>query len=520
MPDRRVIVIGAGMGGLAAAIDLARQDVAVTLIERHDVVGGRMHQRRVDGVPIDSGPTVITMRWVFEDLFDAAGLDLGRFVDLRALPVIARHAWSADERLDLFADHRQSVDAIARFSSPAEARRFEAFCAEAARVYRTLEGAYIRSQRPSLLSMGADLGLRGLTQLAGLGPFASLWKTLGRHFHDPRLRQLFARYATYCGGSPWQSPATLMLIAHVEQSGVWAAAGGMQALGEGVAHAARTLGVNIRCSESVEEIVVDRSRATGVRLASGETLDADAVIFNGEAAALQDGLLGKAAQVASPARNAIEPRSLSALTWAMHARTSGFEPSFHTVFFQDHYDSEFSDIFEHARLPRRPTVYMCAQDRSPHAANPGEETSGSKGLERLLLLVNAPALGRAPTLSTEDIDACQRAAFNHLARCGLTLEAAPEHVWRNTPAHFSQRFAGSNGAIYGMAPHGWMSSFRRAASQTAIPGLYLAGGSVHPGAGVPMAALSGRLAAATLMAHLDSTSRSRRVVISGGMSTG
>ncbi len=520
MPERRVIIIGAGMGGLTAAMDLARQGVSVTVLERHSLVGGRMHQRTVDGVSIDSGPTVITMRWVFEDLFNATGLELARFVDLRALPVIARHAWSAHEQLDLFADHRESIDAIAKFSSPAEARRFETFCAEAARVYQGLEGAYIRSQRPSLVSMGADLGLRGLAQLASLGPFASLWKTLGRHFTDPRLRQLFARYATYCGGSPWQSPATLMLIAHVEQSGVWAAAGGMQALGDGVAAAARELGAQIRCGESVEEILVDRSRASGVRLASGETLRADALIFNGEAAALHAGLLGRHAQAASPARSALEPRSLSALTWAMNARVIGFEPSFHTVFFQDHYDTEFSDIFEHARLPRRPTVYVCAQDRSPHAEPAAAQTPAAQRRERLLLLVNAPALGGGPTLSTEEIDACQSAAFSHLARCGLRLEADPSQTWRNTPDHFSQRFAGSKGAIYGMAPHGWMSSFRRAGSQTALPGLFLAGGSVHPGAGVPMAALSGRLAAATLMAHLDSINRSRRVVISGGMSTG
>ena len=404
------------------------------------------------------------------------------------------------------------MDAIAQFSSPTEARRFEAFCKEARQVYALLEGAYIRSERPSLRSMGADLGMRGLARLASLGPFASLWRSLGRHFTDPRLRQLFARYSTYCGGSPWQSPATLMLIAHVEQAGVWAAAGGMQALGEGMATAARGLGARIRCDTTVAELCLDQGRASGVRLASGETLDADAVIFNGEAAALRHNLLGSAARAAAPPRKALEPRSLSALTWAMHARVSGFEPSFHTVFFQDHYEGEFGDIFDHGRLPRQPTVYLCAQDRSPFSAP-------ERGVrERLLLLVNAPAVSDASHLSTVEIDACQSAVFTHLKRCGLRLEMDASQVHLNTPEDFSQRFAGSAGAIYGMAPHGWMSSFRRAGSRTAVPGLFLAGGSIHPGAGVPMAALSGRVAAATLMAHLDSTNRSRRVVISGGMS--
>jgi 1-hydroxycarotenoid 3,4-desaturase len=245
MTERRVIVVGAGMAGLSAAIDLARQGVKVTVCEKSAKVGGKIHQRVVDGLAMDSGPTVITMKWVFEDLLRSAGLQLSDFVALAPLPVIARHVWSPDERLDLYADVQDSIDAVGRFSSMAEARRFEGFCRESQRLYHALEKAYIRSTRPTLRTMTQDLGPQGLLMLGGLGPFASLWRSLGRHFTDPRLRQLFARYATYCGGSPWHAPATLMLIAYVEQRGVWAAEGGMQALGQGMAQAAERLGVEI-----------------------------------------------------------------------------------------------------------------------------------------------------------------------------------------------------------------------------------------------------------------------------------
>ena len=194
MSERRVIVIGAGAGGLAAACDLARQGVAVTLIERAPTSGGKIHQQRVGPVLVDSGPTVLTMRWVFDDLFNDCGQ---RFEDeqlcLRPLSVIARHAWSASERLDLFADVEASVEAIGRFAGRAESARFLAFCDETRRLYHALEHAYIRAERPTLASMTQDLGARGLALLGGLGPFASLWRSLARHFHDPRLRQLFAR---------------------------------------------------------------------------------------------------------------------------------------------------------------------------------------------------------------------------------------------------------------------------------------------------------------------------------------
>ena len=139
--------------------------------------------------------------------------------------------------------------------------------------------------------------------------------------------------------------------------------------------------------------------------------------------------------------------------------------------------------------------------------------------ERLLALVNAPPMADLQPLTTSEIDACESSAFGLMARSGLVVDRARAHTIRTTPQDFHRLFPATGGALYGMATHGWMSSFTRPGSTSRLPGLYLAGGSVHPGPGVPMAAMSGRLAAATLLAHLDSTSRSGRVRISGGTST-
>jgi len=511
LPDRRVVVVGGGVAGLVAAIDLARQGVSVTLLERAAEPGGKLRQVQAGSAAIDSGPTVFTMRWVFDDLFAQAGVDIESVLTLEPLEILARHAWSSGGQLDLFADTGRSAQAIAEFSSPAESRRFLAFCEEAQRVYQTLEGPYIRSSRPDALGLTRSIGLRGTAVLTSLGPFRDLWKALSRHFHDPRLQQLFGRYATYCGSSPFEAPATLMLVAQVEMQGVWAIRGGMIELARALTGLAKRHGVHIRCQADCRRIVIERGRVQAVVLHDGERIEADEVVFNGDVNALSTGLLGEEAKRACPGTT-VSTRSLSALTWSIQAPTQGFDLVRHNVFFDDDYASEFRDIFQGRRLPARPTVYVCAQDR---ADQPGA-ASGPAHPERLLCLVNAPPDGDAsdaPGLTDAAIDACGERAFALLGRCGLQIDRTAGAVVTTSPRDFERLFPATGGALYGRTSHGWMSAFARPDARSAIGGLWLAGGSAHPGAGVPMAALSGRLAAAALMASLDQNARRRSIRI-------
>ncbi|WP_043360907.1 1-hydroxycarotenoid 3,4-desaturase CrtD [Belnapia sp. F-4-1] len=505
--DARVVVIGAGIAGLAAAVVLAARGLDVTVLERGAAPGGKMREVAVGDARIDGGPTVFTMRWVFEELFAEAGVSLDEHVGLRPVSVLARHAWGERERLDLFADIGASADAIGRFAGAAEARGYRDFCERARKIYRTLEGPFIRAARPTPLSLAAGAGLRGLTDMWGVSPFATLWKELGKHFRDARLRQLFGRYATYCGSSPFQAPATLMLVAHVEQAGVWLVDGGMHRLALALAGLAEAKGARFRYGAEVREIEAQGGRVSGVVLRSGERIGAEAVIANADLGALAGGLFGAAAQGAVE-RPAAE-RSLSAMTWCMEARASGFPLARHTVFFSRDYEAEFRDIFGRGQLPSAPTVYVCAQDRDDAGAGPD-------GPERLLVLTNAPALGDRRAFTAEETASCERNSFDLLRRCGLQVDRGATVL--TTPLGFERLFPATGGALYGRALHGWASSFGRPGAVTKLPGLYLAGGSVHPGPGVPMAAMSGRLAAAQLLGHLDSTARSRRTAMPGGMS--
>ncbi len=502
------VVIGAGVGGLAAAIDLAAAGLSVTLLERAPAPGGKLREVSVAGQAMDAGPTVFTLRDVFEQLFADAGFSLDALLALRPAERLARHAWDSPETLDLHADRDRSVAAIGAFAGAAEARRYVAFCNRARRIHDALDATFMRDARPSPAALVRRAGLRGLGGLLRIAPFTTLWQALGEHFHDPRLRQLFARYATYCGSSPFAAPATLMLIAHVEQQGVWLVDGGMHRLAQVMADIAGRLGATCRYDSHVTAIEAGRGRVSAVRLADGTRVTADIIVCNADIGALADGRLGAAARVLPPVPR--ERRSQSALTFNLLARTQGFALLRHNVFFGGDYAREFDDVFEHRRLPRDPTVYVCAQDR--------DGAQSPSGDERLLCLVNAPPDGDLHPLDPGAPERCLEEMMLRFARCGLQVEpSAPPTI--TTPADFDALFPGTGGALYGQVSHGWRASFERPGSRTRLPGLYLAGGSVHPGAGVPMATLSGRLAAAAVLADLRSPRRSGRTATAGGTST-
>jgi 1-hydroxycarotenoid 3,4-desaturase len=498
MPREKVIIVGAGMGGLVAAIQLASRGIEVSVLERAAAPGGKMREVRVGDRRIDAGPTVFTMRWIFEEIFAEAGASLTDYLTLKPFEILARHAWSEHERFDLFADEERTIEAIGDFAGAAEAKRYRGFCEHARTIFETLDGPFIRASRPNPLSLVSRCGVRGFPGLRRIKPFDSLWQALGEHFKDERLRQLFGRYSTYCGSSPFLAPATLMLIAHVERQGVWSVEGGMHQTAVALARLAESLGANIEYDTDVAEILVEGGRARGVRLGSGERLSANAVVFNGDVAALANGRLGPGV---TPAVGKIAPaeRSLSAITWSLVAETEGFPLLRHSVFFCRDYAAEFDDIFGRSQVPREGTIYICAQDRGDH------DDASPQGPERLLCLLNAPAKGDRHSFDTAEIEQCEQRAFSLLERCGLKVHRTPESGVVTTPAVFDQLFPATGGALYGQASHGWQASFTRPPSRSKVPGLYLAGGSTHPGAGVPMAAMSGKLAAASLLSDLGST---------------
>jgi len=503
----RAVVIGAGVGGLASAIRLAAAGLDVTLLERHAHAGGKIRTLPSVAGPVDAGPTVLTMRHVFDDLFRAAGARLDDHVTLIPQTILARHAWPDGSELDLFADPEESAAAVNAFSGSKSEAEFRAFCDRTRALFDTFDAPMMRAAEPKLGALTRYV-LSNPHVIGPMAPLSSLSSMLKRQFSDPRLAQLFGRYATYVGGSPYESPAVRALIWHAEATGVWVVKGGMHKLAGAMSELATALGVDIRLQTHVDHIEVRGGRARGVHLANGARLPADAIVFNGDPRALASGALGPAAAKVAP-HTVRSERSYSARVHSFAATPHGRALAHHNVLFDDDPMAEFSDL-QAGRIPRAPSLYICAEDRGQGHAPPT--------VERFEIITNAPA-NPAPA-AEKDLIAWHEMIIQTMQRFNLTFSPTPGAQTVTTPRIFDRLFPATQGAIYGQSPHGMTAAFHRPTARSAIPGLYLAGGGAHPGAGVPMATLSARHAAAAILSDLTSTSTSARMAMRGGMSTG
>ncbi len=498
-----VVVVGAGVGGLASALRLAAAGYSTLVVERDNAIGGKLARAYPGGVAVDCGPTVLTMVDVFEDLFALAGERLTDHVRLRRHELIARHAWPDGSRLDLHCDIDRTAEDIAAFAGPRDAEGYRRFCKHGARLLALLDPTFLREHNPGIAALSRRIGVMGMLRMSRVDWSRSLWNALGEYFSDVRVRQLFARYATYCGSSPFEAPATLGLVAELERRGLWSIEGGLFELAKALARAIVRHRGRIVLGCGVVEIRTEGRRVDALVLADGTTVRCKHVVFNGDPAALCDGLLGPG-PTRELERGEARP-SLSAMTWAMLARPEGFDLAHHNVFFSADYPAEFDALFGRGEPPLDPTVYVCASDRG---------WSVPDGPERIFCLTNAPA---DPTIGADMEPICRERMERTMRACGLKL--TPLAIEHQTPRRFAERFPATNGALYGGVTHGPMAPWRRAKAQTKLTNLWLVGGAVHPGAGVPMAALSGSIAARQVLADLRSTSTSRTGATAGGTST-
>ncbi|MGB3247161.1 MAG: 1-hydroxycarotenoid 3,4-desaturase CrtD [Sulfitobacter sp.] len=507
-----VVIVGAGIGGLAAALRLAHQSLCVTVLERHSAPGGKMRTTPSIAGPVDAGPTVLTMKPVFEALFADVGMRLADHVTLLEQPILARHFWPDATQLDLMQDADASrANVHAAFGARA-ASEFSAFSDRAATLFNAFDLPMMQAPVPSRATLTRRVA-QDPRLIPAMAPHLSLAQTLYRQFTDPRLAQLFARYATYVGGLPAASPALLALIWHAESRGVWHVKGGMNQLARSIAKCAASFGATFQYDTHVTQIETTNGTAIAVHTKDAR-IAADAVLFNGDPAALCDGNLGAAAQSAV-APHATQPRSLSASVMSFAALPEGVDLSAHNVFFGDDPQTEYIPL-SHGKMQSDPTLYVCAQDRFG-AHRP-------KGLERFEIILNSLPIPTEnipdPAQDEKERTSCHTRILERLGRFGLTFSPLPGPDTVTLPTDFNSLFPGSRGALYGRSPHGMLAAFKRPTARTSVRGLYLTGGGVHPGPGLPMATLSARHAVEAILSDLSSTSTSRRAATHGGTSTG
>ncbi len=499
-----VAVVGSGVGGLAAAMQLGHAGLAVEVFERHAQPGGKMRTLETPIGPVDAGPTVLTMLPVIRKAFADAGETLEDHVKLLPQDKLARHYWPDGTALDLFADADRNFESIRDVFGGRSAAEFRAFEQKSRMLFDAFQTPIMYARKPDLMRLVGHVFARPRL-LSAMMPHKTLARALSDSFFNPKLAQLFGRYATYVGGSPFSSPSLLGLIWQAEAGGVWQVEGGMHALAVAMQRVAEKKGVRFRFNTDISDILAVDDTVQAITLPDGQIHKTQSVVFNGDPAALSGGLLGKGASDCIRT-NAIRPRSHSANVWSFAAETTRDDLELHNVFFSDDRAQEFTDL-AHNKMPTAPTLYVYAQDRGG-AQRPS-------GPERFEIIMNAPPTTSAKS-TREEIDRCRTLTFSTLERMGLSFSEGPKSL--TTPTMFADLFPASQGALYGRSPHGMMSAFKRPTARTPIKGLYLAGGGCHPGAGVPMATLSGCHAAEAILSDQTSTSKSRRTVTRGGMS--
>ena len=485
----KVIVVGAGIGGLASALQLAHQGYEVEVFETHNFPGGKMRTVNTPAGPVDAGPTVFTLKHIFDSFFKDIGEEIEDHLSFKKESLLARHFWPDGTTLDLSDKPEQNYKAVKDFGGLKAAKEFQNFDKLAKDLFESFNQPILESSNPSILgSVNGTLNSK-LKTFPALLPSRTLANLVKSHFTDERLRQLFSRYSTYVGGSPFDSPAILSLIWHAESLGVWKIDGGIYRLATKIAELAEQRGASFNYNRSVSEILITNKKIKGIKLNNGQEIDSNYVVFNGDPNAIYTGLLGKKLKNVVTQKS-VEERSLSAYVWAFAAKPSLHNLAHHNVFFNKVYKSEFDDIAD-GGMPRNPTLYVCAQDPI--------KTVEEGGTNRFEIIMNAPPLSNTDLNEEKEFEICHERTFKNLKNMGLSFNPSPQRCALTTPKIFNQLFPGSTGSLYGLNPRKFMTTFYRPQAHTKIQGLYLTGGGVHPGPGIPMALQSGRHAAAAIV---------------------
>ncbi|WP_187280695.1 NAD(P)/FAD-dependent oxidoreductase [Microbispora sp. CSR-4] len=504
-----VIVVGGGVGGMVAALLLARDGHDVRIHERLPRLGGKLAEHRRDGFTFSIGPSLLTLPGLF--------LDLGVPLDLLELDELCRYRFADGSTLATYRDPGRTAEAVDRLA-PGEGRGWRAFhrwaerCLDAStRTFfagplsgPVVEPPFRPGGRPSGGPSGGPAGGRPGRplprprpgDLLAVAPGRTLHGLACRFFRDPRLRQYAGRYATYAGSNPYRAPAALGCVPAIEHGdGGWYVRGGLPRLAEALAASLDKAGVEVRLETEITEILADAERVVGVRTAPGEVVRADIVIVNADAAALYGRLLPDRTRLRRIARLGLSSSAFLMLA-AVEGRTEGLPH--HSVVFSADYRREFGDIFERRRPPEDPTVYIGCPAVT-------DDTQAPPGAESWSMLVNVPA--GDPARWPRPPEAYAELVLERLASRGHDLSGRLRFLDLLTPADLRDRYGAWGGAIYGGAYGGPFAPFRRPGNRGPRRGLYLVGGAVHPGGGLPLVAMGGRIVAALVRGDFPRSAR-------------
>ncbi|PRY14945.1 phytoene desaturase [Pontibacter ummariensis] len=479
---KRAAIIGAGIGGIAAAIRLAVKGYAVTVFEANDTFGGKMHEFWLGGFRFDAGPSLFTLPHLVDELFTLAGRDPENYFTYTRLDPITHYFWPDGSHLKAYANP-DDFAAEAERQLGVSGQAVQQALAKSKRLYKGTADTFLQK---SLHKAGTYLSpevLKALACLSDLGLTTTMHQENAKQFSDPRFVQLLDRFATYNGSDPYQAPGTLNIIPHLEHNlGAFYPKGGIYAIAASLVKLAEELDVEFRYQEPVEQILTTDGKVVGVKTSHG-TCHAGVVVSNMDVVPTYRRLLPNHS---APEKTLGQPRSSSALIYYWGIQRQFPELHLHNIFFSEDYKKEFEHIFQHRSVSPDPTVYVNITSKlEPEDAPPG--------CENWFVMVNVPHNQGQDwqALVQETREAVLRKLYSM-----LQVDIKPLIVQEQVldPLLIESRTSSFAGALYGSSSNNRMAAFLRHPNfSSKIKGLYFCGGSVHPGGGIPLCLLSAKI---------------------------
>jgi phytoene desaturase len=470
---KKILVIGAGLGGLAAAIRLAHAGHAVEVWEKNDEPGGKLKELWIDDFRWGTGPSLLTMPHVLRDLFASVGEKLEDHLDLVRLDSCCRYFWTDGT----------VIDEDAAFWATPEVTEFLDY---ARGIYELSGEAYLNRPPGDFWRAFTPRNWPKLRHLGKVATTRTLAAEVERRISDPHLRQIFLRFATYNGSSPYLTPATFNIIPYVEaEFGAWYVRGGMAKIAEALMALAQRLGVLFRFNTTAtgwngsEAIAQDGSRCR-----------ADFLVCNGDVLSARTGFLAERTP-ANRQKSLLKPAlSTSGFILFLGVRGRDARLGHHNIFFSDDYPGEFDEIHEKKISPHEPTIYISVSSRT-------DPDHAPEGHDNYFVLINAPARDPREPWTKAEAQGYRDGVLKRLERFGfedLPNRIVAERIF--TPSDFATRDLAYHGSLYGWASHSPMTSlFRPPLSDPDSRKVFFVGGTTHPGGGIPLVLLSGKMVA-------------------------
>ncbi len=480
---KKVAIIGAGIGGLASAIRLAISGFDVKIFENSSYAGGKIAEFRKKGYRFDTGASLMTLPELVKELFILAGEDPGQYISFHKLDISCRYFYNDRSRISAFTNAEKFIGEIQQ-KTTAQPKHIHNFLKEAKELYKLTAKLFIFSPFQKLSTLTTPEAKKIFLKLYKLDALFTLHQRNQKSLRDKKLVQLFDRYATYNGSNPYRAPATLKIISHLEHNvGAYLPEGGMYEMIKALVRLAEKLNIQLNYNTTVEEIVMKNRKVTGIRY-SDKFIAADYIICNADIYKVYDNILRN---VKLPGRFKNQELSSSAILFYWGIRKKIPQLDVHNILFSGNYREEFRHIFKHKTIYHDPTVYIYISSKLIPADAP-------RNCENWFVMINTP------NNSGQDWNTLRNEARKSIIQkirttLGIDIENHIEIEEYQDPERIEYFTDSYRGALYGPSSNSKLSAFYRHANYTKkIKGLYFAGGSVHPGGGIPLCFASAQIA--------------------------